>query len=253
MLPETSFHSYHRNIKMLRSVLVMTLFVLLTLSPTVTASNRSGRRASFVPAAAPLLTSSRAPTEAVSTGYGLYVTSKTERLAKKKSAAAAAAAPKKFQVKLLKHVAGTGQAGDVVLVTPAFYNNKLRPTKSAEIITDEAVKQEQAEAKEKEDALIAAATEVRAELEDFCLVIRRKAGPEGQLFGGIGPKVIVEELSKQLPKKLWDEKGVKIIDLMDEQGTTIRGDLKHIGKFRGNISLTSNISGSLNISIEAEE
>jgi large subunit ribosomal protein L9 len=236
---------------MLRPLLVVTLFVLLTLSPPVTASNRSGRRASFVPAAAPLLTSSKAPTEAVSTGYGLYVTSKTERLAKKKSAAAAA--PKKFQVKLSKHVAGTGQAGDVVLVTPAFYNNKLRPTKSAEIITDEAVKQEQAEAKEKEDALIAAATEVKAELENFCLVIQRKAGPEGQLFGGIGPKIIVEELSKQLPKKLWDEKCVKIIDLMDEQGTTIRGDLKHIGKFRGNISLTSNISGSLNISIEAEE
>ena len=51
----------------------------------------------------------------------------------------------KVQVKLLKHVAGTGQAGEIIMVAPAFFTNKLQKTGSAKRISDEEVQKEMAE------------------------------------------------------------------------------------------------------------
>jgi hypothetical protein len=183
---------------MLRQAFI--LFVTLRFSNIVGASRTY--RASFVPPASPRLTSSHAPTTAVSTGYGLCSTDTTTLFAKKK---AVAAAPKKIQVKLLKHIAGTGQAGEVILVTPAFFNNKLRPTKSAEIISDEQVEKERAESKARQAALNAAANEI---VGTPCRILfcrfDEKAARTDNSSEGIGPKVVMEELSKQLPNALWE-------------------------------------------------
>ena len=84
-------------------------------------------------------------------------------------AAAGGAATKKVQVKLLKHVAGTGQAGEVVMVTPAFFNNKLRPTKSAKIISDEDVESERAEAEALAESTKATATELQEKISEMIL------------------------------------------------------------------------------------
>lgn len=226
------------------------LLLLTILVSSVVAGSKTNK-ASFVPPASPRLSSSRAPTEAVATGYGLYkngAISDTKLFAKKKKAAAAA--PKKIQVKLLKHIAGTGQAGDVIMVTPPFFNNKLRPTKSAELITDEAVETEQAEKKAHDGEVNAAAKEIQTELEGFTLQIAKKAGPDGQLFGGIGPKILMEELNKQLPKDLWSEKGVKITAVKDEDGKKMKGDIKHTGTFTVDVSLTKEMSGNFDVSID---
>jgi ribosomal protein L9 len=221
------------------------LFVLLQCSNVVAAPRIA--RASFVPPASPRITSSRAPTSTVAGGYGLCADSKL--FAKKKTVAAA---PKKVQVKLLKHIAGTGQAGDVIMVTPAFFNNKLRPTRSAEIISDEEVTKQKIEAERRQAALDAAANAVVTNLEDFVLSIPRKSGPDGQLFGGIGPKIIMEELSKRMPNELWSEKNVRIVTLTDEEGNALKGDIKHLGKFSASISLTKGIVGKVAISIVEE-
>jgi ribosomal protein L9 len=226
-------------------------FHLLILSLVVSSAVAGSRtnKASFVPPASPSLTSSRAPTAAVASGYGLYASDNTKLFASKKKASAAT--PKKMQVKLLKHIAGTGQAGDVILVTPAFFNNKLRPTKSAELISDAAVEMEEKEKKAHDNALNAAAKEVQSDMEGFTVQITKKAGPDGQLFGGIGPKILMEELSKQLPKDLWSEKGVKLSAIMDEDGKKMKGDIKHTGKFSASVSLTHEITGSFEVSIDA--
>ena len=173
----------------------------------------------------------------------------TKLFAKKKTVAAA---PKKVQVKLLKHIAGTGQAGDVIMVTPAFFNNKLRPTKSAEIISDEEVKKQKFEADARQSALDAAANEVVKSLEDFVLSIPRKCGPDGQLFGGIGPKVIMEELSKKIPTELWSDKHVRVATVVDEEGNALKGDIKHVGMFSATISLTKDVVGKVAISVVEE-
>lgn len=221
------------------------LFFLLLCSSGDAAPRIS--RASFVPPASPRITASTAPTSTVAGGYGLCADSKL--FAKKKTVAAA---PKKVQVKLLKHIAGTGQAGEVIMVTPAFFNNKLRPTKSAEIISDEEVKKQKVEADARQAALNAAANGVVESLEDFVLSISRKCGPDGQLFGGIGPKVIMEELSKKMPNDLWSDKHVRVATVTDEEGNALKHDIKHLGMFSASISLTKDIVGKVAISIVEE-
>ena len=82
-------------------------------------------------------------------------------LLSKKKAAVGPTKAKKIQVKMLKDVPGTGQKGDVVLVTPAFLQNKLIPTHSAELITDEEVARENAKKAATVAEEIAEATEVK--------------------------------------------------------------------------------------------
>lgn len=221
----------------------------------------SATKASFVSPATPsIVRSAPAPTEiafarnrAVSNGYGIYSSSGSVLNAKKKNAGGAATKKGKVQVKLLKHVAGTGQAGDVIQVTPAFFNNKLRPTNSAAIISDEEVAKERAEGEEMEREINEKAKELQATLSETTLTLTRKAGPEGQLFGGIGPKVIMSELEKVNGSKFLSQKWVKISEILDENGKKMRGDIKHTGSFGARINLKKDISAKFAIEVVAGE
>ncbi|CAJ1932607.1 unnamed protein product [Cylindrotheca closterium] len=232
--------------------------------------------ATFIPAASPVATRRNANAEAlsfarsqmISGGYGLYpptttsttmTTSKntaaaastsTQLFAKKKKVAPAAA--KKIQVKMLKHVAGTGQAGEVVLVTPAFFNNKLRPQQAARMITDEEVAEETAEKQMKEDADRTKANELKETLDELELKLVRTAGPDGQLFGGVGPKVVMSELQSEIADDFLNNKWVKVTEVMDENGKKMRGDIKTVGEFGARINLLSGISAKIGIKVEAE-
>jgi len=154
---------------------------------------------------------------------------------------------------MLKHVAGTGSAGDVVLVTPAFFNNKLLPTKSAVVITDEEVEAEQSERQAQVEANDAAATKIKAQLEsnDFALVISKKSGPDGQLFGGVSPKVILEELRTNVKDDYLNEKQVKVASVTQD-GKKFRGDIKHIGDYGVTLALTKDISAKFDVSVQGE-
>ena len=171
--------------------------------------------------------------------------------AKKKSPAAS----KRVQVKMLKAVPGTGQKGDVVLVTPAFFNNKLRPTQSAEVISDEDVQKENLERDAEAAAAKAEAMALQEELQAEPLTMKRKAGPDGQLFGGIGAKVIMEELVSQFSshEEYLGRKNVKVVAFTDENDKKIRGDIKHTGDFGIQISLSKDIKANLKISVVPEE
>lgn len=160
---------------------------------------------------------------------------------------------KKIQVKLLKTVQGTGQKGDVVQVTPAFFQNKLQRTQSAEIISDEEVEKMEStkEAAEKEE--LEKATVLREALEENTITITRKAGPDGQLFGGIGAKVLMEEVQNSLQDEFLNQKGVKITAIMDGNGKKMRSDIKHTGDFAAKLALTKSISAEFRISVHAEE
>ena len=138
------------------------------------------------------------------------------------------------------------------MVTPAFFQNKLRPTQSAEVISDEQVEREQEEAAAAKAELQQKANALKEELSDFTLSISRKAGPDGQLFGGIGQKVIADELKKQKIGDLFGKRGVKITSLMDGEGKKMRGDIKHTGEFRARLALTKDIDAQLSIAVKAE-
>ena len=232
-------------------LLLMLLFVIAG-SAIAAPSSFALKTASFVPPASPsITTSSPAPAsimkarhQAAVKGYGT-----TQLWAKKKTAPAAT---KKIQVKMLKHVAGTGSAGDVVLVTPAFYNNKLRPTKSAVPITDDEVEAEELEKRGQEEANNAAANKIKVQLEnDFTLVIRKKSGPDGQLFGAVKPKVILDALRANVDDAYLNEKQVKIAQITQD-GKKMRGDIKHVGDYRVNLALTKDISAKFDVSVKGE-
>ena len=170
-------------------------------------------------------------------------------LSKKKTVPAAV---KKIQVKMLKYVEGTGHLGEIVMVTPAFFQNKLRPSASAIMITDEEVMKEKSEAETLEKETRAKAEALRERIVDLSLLLKRKAGPDGHLFGGIGPKCIMEELEKSTNDDFLKQKGVKIISITNEDGSDVNGDIKHTGVFKASLSLTKDISGSFGIIVEAE-
>jgi ribosomal protein L9 len=165
---------------------------------------------------------------------------------------AVAAPVKKIQVKMLKYVEGTGHLGEIVNVTPAFYNNKLRPTSSAVVISDEEVAKERADAQRLQAETNASALALKEQIDNLTLVLHRKAGPDGQLFGGIGPKMIMEELHKLIADDFLHHKTVKIASLTTEDGTTLRGDIKHTGRFGASLSLTKDISVSFAIQVDTD-
>lgn len=164
-----------------------------------------------------------------------------------------AAKAKKIQVRLLKPVSGTGQKGDVVQVTPAFFQNKLRPTHLAEIITDQEVQEMESERAAAENEERQRASALKDELLEMTISIKRKVGPDGQLFGGIGPKVIMDELQNVVNDDFLKQKSVKITAIMDGDGKKMRDDIKHVGEFGVEIVLSKGISSEFNISVQPEE
>jgi large subunit ribosomal protein L9 len=153
---------------------------------------------------------------------------------------------------MLKYVEGTGHVGEIVMVTPAFFQNKLRPSAAAVMITDEEVAKAklEAEALEKETRVKAEALKER--IADLSIVIRRKSGPDGHLFGGIGPKCLMEELHKSINDDFLNQKSVKILSITNVDGSELDGDIKHTGVYKASLSLTKDISGLFGIAVEAE-
>lgn len=132
---------------------------------------------------------------------------------KKKGGGDGGSATTKIQVKLLQHIAGTGQAGDVILVNPIFFANKLRPQKLARMITDEEVQKDNDVKQMQSDELLKQAKALKDLIDTgdddendnsgdtsssyFLAFLDNQTGPDGKkLFGGIGPKKLLECLRK---------------------------------------------------------
>lgn len=139
------------------------------------------------------------------------------------------------------------------MVTPAFYNNKLRPTKAAVLISDEEVQKEQVKAVEADKQTRETALKLKEELLSKIISFKRKVGPDGQLFGGIGPKAIMEEVESMFGgEEFLTRKSVKVTSMLDADGRKITGDIKHTGEFGATISLTQDISANIKIEVEGE-
>jgi len=180
----------------------------------------------------------------------VFIRNKVLLHAKKKDSTA----PKggKIQVKLTKHVAGTGSAGDVIKVAPAFFLNKLQKTGSAVLISDEEVEKQEAEKKQQQDEAKALALDLKAKLEVMQITIAKTAGEDGKLFGGIGYKFIMDELKKEFPKGCLDAKYIKITQVKNAEGEIEKHDIKNTGDYVATISLLKDISSEFKISVVAE-
>ena len=221
--------------------------------------------ASFTNSAAPSVASSlgestpssvqSAHRRAILSGYtpnNLKKRSNTVLFAKKKRGAAAVKGGK-VQVKILKHVEGTGRVGDVVSVSPAFWENKLKKTGSAIMITDEEVLTQKKEAAAVAEEALDHANHVKEKIEGMgAIAFAKKAGPDGHLFGGINKKSILLMLQSNFPNGALSGKAYKVLDVKDESGSSLNHDIKEVGEYQADISLHPKVDVRVKIIVTFE-
>eukprot|EP00593_Proboscia_inermis_P011083 CAMPEP_0171302548 /NCGR_PEP_ID=MMETSP0816-20121228/11951_1 /TAXON_ID=420281 /ORGANISM="Proboscia inermis, Strain CCAP1064/1" /LENGTH=154 /DNA_ID=CAMNT_0011781101 /DNA_START=316 /DNA_END=780 /DNA_ORIENTATION=+ len=154
---------------------------------------------------------------------------------------------------MLKYVEGTGKIGDVVMVAPAFYENKLKKSGSAVMVTDEEVASNAAEKTAAKGKELKIAEDLKLKLNDFTLSLSKKAGPDGHLFGAIGKKLIFSELQKKFPSTPLNGKQIRIISLTGEDGSDLgKHDIKMIGDYEALIAIQSDINAKIKVIVTAD-
>jgi large subunit ribosomal protein L9 len=104
-----------------------------------------------------------------------------------------------MNVILLENVENLGSIGDLVKVKPGYGRNYLLPQGKAALATPENMKEIEARRAELEKAAaeeLAAAKTRAGQIEGMELVISANAGPEGKLFGSVGPIDIADAFEK---------------------------------------------------------
>ena len=104
-----------------------------------------------------------------------------------------------MNVILLENVENLGSIGDLVKVKPGYGRNYLLPQGKAALATPENMKEIEARRAELEKAAaeeLAAARTRAGAIEGMELVIPANAGPEGKLFGSVGPIDIADAFEK---------------------------------------------------------
>jgi large subunit ribosomal protein L9 len=104
-----------------------------------------------------------------------------------------------MNVILLENVENLGNIGDLVKVKPGYGRNYLLPQGKAALATPENMKEIEARRAELEKAAaedMAAAKKRAGAVEGMELVIPANAGPEGKLFGSVGPIDIADAFDK---------------------------------------------------------
>lgn len=104
-----------------------------------------------------------------------------------------------MNVILLENVENLGSIGDLVKVKPGYGRNYLLPQGKAALATPENMKEIEARRAELEKAAaeeLAAAKKRAGNIEGMELVIQANAGPEGKLFGSVGPIDIADAFEK---------------------------------------------------------
>ena len=104
-----------------------------------------------------------------------------------------------MNVILLENVENLGSIGDLVKVKPGYGRNYLLPQGKAALATPENMKEIEARRAELEKAAaedLAAAKTRAGTIEGLELVIAANVGPEGKLFGSVGPIDIADAFEK---------------------------------------------------------
>ncbi len=103
-----------------------------------------------------------------------------------------------MNVILLETVENLGSIGDLVKVKPGYGRNYLLPQGKAALATPENMKQIEARRAELEKSAaeeLARAKERAKAFDNLEVVVQANAGPEGKLFGSVGPIDIVDALA----------------------------------------------------------
>lgn len=147
-----------------------------------------------------------------------------------------------MKIILTHEVKGLGAAGDVVTVKDGYGRNYLIPRGYAVAWTKGAQKQidQMAAARRKrvtDD--IEAARALRDELEATTIVVKKKAGDNGRLFGSITAADIAAAASELTGKTV------------DRRAITMDSTIKSVGNFTGVVKLYEDIVAAIKVQAQA--
>ncbi|MEM7357876.1 MAG: 50S ribosomal protein L9 [Pseudomonadota bacterium] len=148
-----------------------------------------------------------------------------------------------MQVILLEKIVNLGNLGDLVTVKPGYARNYLVPQGLATVATEENLKrfEERRLELEKASADKLQAAQARAEeLSGQTVEIAGRASEEGKLFGSVG----VIEISEAF--------AAKGMEIAKSEIQLPEGPIKLLGDYEVNVSVHSEVSFSINVSVVAE-
>lgn len=149
-----------------------------------------------------------------------------------------------MNVILLDNVENLGGIGDLVSVKAGYGRNYLLPQGKAALATKENITEFEARRSDLEKAAAEDLTGAKAReelIQGMELVISANVGPEGKLFGSVGPIDIAEAFSKV---------GV------EAQRSEIRmpdGPIHEVGEFKIGVHLHTEINVEVTVNVVAEE
>jgi large subunit ribosomal protein L9 len=149
-----------------------------------------------------------------------------------------------MNVILLDNVENLGGIGDLVSVKAGYGRNYLLPQGKAALATRENITEFEARRADLEQAAAEDLTAAKAReelIQGMELVISANVGPEGKLFGSVGPIDIAEAFSKV---------GV------EAQRSEIRmpdGPIHEVGEFKIGVHLHTDINVEVTVNVVAEE
>ena len=149
-----------------------------------------------------------------------------------------------MNVILLDNVENLGGIGDLVSVKAGYGRNFLLPQGKAALATKENISEFEARRTDLEKAAAEELTAAKARealIQGMALVITANVGPEGKLFGSVGPIDIAEAFSKV---------GV------DAQRSEIRmpdGPIHEVGEYTIGVHLHTEINVDVTVNVVAEE
>ncbi len=148
-----------------------------------------------------------------------------------------------MKVLLIKDVKSLGKAGEIKEVKDGYGRNFLVAKGFAKVATKEVVKEweeEQARLKAEQEAEIARLKEIESNLKDKTVVIKRKLGANGSLFGAVTKEEIAKELKNQT--------GFDI----DKKHVEIDKAIKATGEYEVSLKLGHGIHAKFNLVVEGE-
>ena len=149
-----------------------------------------------------------------------------------------------MNVILLDNVENLGRIGDLVKVKPGYGRNYLLPQGKAALATPENMKAIDARRAELEKAAAEELATAKARAESVNgveLVVQANAGPEGKLFGSVGPVDIAEAFE-----------AVQI----EVQRSEIRmpdGPIHELGEFPVGVHLHPDVNAEVTVRVVADE
>ena len=149
-----------------------------------------------------------------------------------------------MKVILTKDVKGTGKKGDIVNVSDGFANNFLLK-KGAAVLANEdnlnILKNKQSSEQHKKDEELKAAIKVKEEINDKEVVLLKKAGEGGRLFGAVTAIDICDAIKVSLKTDI------------DKRKIVLKNAIKSTGRFEIEIKIHKDVTAKVIVDVKPSD